>query len=119
MIRCVFVLLLLYAELSTTNATRNVTLSSLEQYEGVKYLAYTKTNKTNAVDIRDVNFDDEYGNVFIIHGFQAKSLDKSAVKVKNEVFQFNSNVERVIIVSWLEYSRSSGKMRSDYQLEPI
>ncbi len=81
--------------------------SQLEVDEGVKYLTYKRNDKKNSVDIRQVNFSDDYGTVFIVHGFETKTLDKP-LQIKNDVFQFNLDVERVIIVSWLEYSHASG-----------
>lgn len=101
-------LFLLNSEVLCTNAAADtLEKSELEQYNGVEYLTYTKDNRTNAVDIRDVKFDDDYANVFVIHGFEAKSI-KNALQVKDDLFQFNLNVGRIIIVSWLDYSHGSG-----------
>lgn len=100
------VVFLLTGNILCTYASDTLKHSELEQYEGVKYLTFTKENENNAVDIRNVNFNDNYVNVFVIHGFEMKKLDKP-LQVKNDLFQFNPNVGRVIIVSWLEYS--SGK----------
>lgn len=86
--------------------------SKLEQNEGVTYLTYTRENKKVAVDIRDVNFNDTSKNVFIIHGFEAESLDKP-LQVKDDLFEYKNDVERVIIVSWLDYSRDYGKLYED------
>lgn len=104
-----YILLLLFllnsaAFLATSDA---LDYSQLEVDESVKYLAYTRNNKKNPVDIRQVDFGDDYATVFVIHGFEMKTLDKPLL-VKNDIFQFNLNVERVVIVSWLEYSHASG-----------
>lgn len=99
-----YILLLLFllnsaAFLATSDA---LDYSQLEVDESVKYLAYTRNNKKNPVDIRQVDFGDDYATVFVIHGFEMKTLDKP-LQVKNDL-----NVERVVIVSWLEYSHASG-----------
>lgn len=90
-------------------ASDTLDYSELELNQGVKYLSFTRANRNNAVDIRKVTFDDNYSTVFVIHGFETTSLDKP-LQVKNDLFQLNLNVDRVIIVSWLDYSFAAGKL---------
>lgn len=95
---------LLNAGFLFTHATLPV--SRLERYEGVKYLTYTKANKDKQVDIRKINFTDT-GNVVVIHGFGAKDL-KKPLQVKNDLFNTDPEIQRVIVVDWRDYS---GKMK--------
>ncbi|KAJ6648497.1 Pancreatic lipase-related protein 2, partial [Pseudolycoriella hygida] len=63
-------------------------------------------NPKNSVDIRDVNFNDNETTVFIVHGFESTNLDQP-LQVKDDLFRLKLEVERVIIVSWMEYSHAS------------
>ncbi|KAJ6639790.1 Pancreatic triacylglycerol lipase, partial [Pseudolycoriella hygida] len=80
--------------------------SELEQEQGVKYLAYARNNLQISVDIRDVSFNDNEPTVFIVHGFESKNLDQPS-QLKDDLFRLWLEVERVIIVSWKEYSYGS------------
>lgn len=104
-----FIAFLLKGEFLFTFASDILEKSQLEQYEGVKYATFTKANRSASVDIRHVNFNDDYTNVFVVHGFESKNIDK-ALKAKNDIFKFDVNVGRVIIISWLNYSHASGKL---------
>lgn len=101
-------LFLLNSAVLLTYARDTLEKSQLEQYEGVSYLTYTKNNRKNSVNIREVDFDDDYTTVFVIHGFKSENIDKP-LQIKNDIFQFDLNVGRVIIVSWLEYSDAAGR----------
>lgn len=83
--------------------------SKLESHYGVCYDTYTKDNRNYIVDFRDINFSDSQKTVFIIHGYSSYSL-KRPLKLKNYIFDYMPTVGRVIVVSWLHYSRFSGKI---------
>lgn len=100
---CVLTLIILICNVMCSHGINSLKLSELERNEGVRYLTYTRKNKNVVADIRDVNFNDTFVNVFIIHDFESKSLDKP-LQVKNDLFQYKVDVGRVIIVSWLNYS---------------
>lgn len=91
-------LFLLNCVLLFSHAIDTLKNSRLEQSLGVKYLTYTKVNPNASVNIRDVSFNDGYNSVFVIHGFECKSLEKP-LQVKDDIFQHNMNAGRVIIVS--------------------
>lgn len=104
----VLTLFILYCKVLSSNGKNSLELSYIENSEGVEYLTYTKNNSQNSVNIRYVDFNDDYLNVFIIHGFDVKSLDEP-LQVKDDLFKYVENVRRVIIIDWQDYSEKTGK----------
>lgn len=80
--------------------------SLLEQHHNVQYKTYTKENRNQPLDIRDVTVNDGQTTSFIIHGYSPSSLDQP-MKLVNDIFDHDRNVSRVIVVSWIDYA--SGK----------
>lgn len=82
--------------------------SELEHYENVAYLTYTRKNQHKPVDIRHADFDDTHTTVFIIHGVEVSMIGEPLLKVKDDIFAYRLDVERVVVVSWIEFSFASG-----------
>lgn len=81
--------------------------SVIEHENDVKYEVYEKGN-SQAVDIHDTNFTKNEKIVFVIHGFQTTSLDNS-LKLKDDIFKYDLNVDKVIVLSWLDFSTFPSK----------
>lgn len=95
---------------SYSNRYASLERSQLEKQHGIQYMSFTRGNPQSSVDIRDINnFDDGLTSVFVIHGYWTISLDKP-LNMKDAIFQHDPNVERVIVVSWMDYS--SGKFQN-------
>jgi len=82
--------------------------SKLELEYGVQYDAYQKDNQSNKLHFRDVNFNNNHTTVFIIHGYLTSSLVRPLM-LKNHIFGYVPSVGTVVVVSWLDYSKYSGK----------
>lgn len=104
-----FVLMLFLINYSVLHSCVNASLehSQLEK-RGVIYLTYTRDNCDDSSDIRNINFDDNCTNMFIIQGHLSTSLEKP-LKLKDDLFKYDQNVGRVIVVSWMDYSVLFGK----------
>lgn len=84
-------------------AVHSLSTSLLEQNHRVQYLTYTKENRKNPLDIRDVAFDDGQTTLFIIHGYAPTSLDQP-IQLVNQIFDHDQNMSRVVVVSWIDYA---------------
>lgn len=83
--------------------------SQLEKFKNVRYFAFTKDNPNQLFDIRNVSCSgSNLTTVFIVHGFFKISL-LEPLRMKDDIFDFESDIQCVIVVSWLDYSTYSGK----------
>lgn len=106
--RLVFIFYLFRGVYSNSSQYSSLELSQLERNNDVKYLTFTKDDRKTSKDIRDVNFNDGQVTVFIVHGYLMTSL-KEPLTLKDDILKYNQNVARVIVVSWMNYSRISGE----------
>lgn len=102
---CVLKILLLIYNITCSHVINSLERSTLEKDQGVSYLTYTRAERNNSRDIRNVNFNESNVTVFIIHGYGPRLLLNKPLQVKDDLFQYRVDVGRVIIVSWLDYSR--------------
>ena len=97
------IILLLLFSLCASSLCAILEKSVFEVENGVKYFLFTKDSQTQAIDIRDTNYSENERIVFVIHGFQTASLDNPH-KLKDDIFKYDLNVDKVVVVSWLDYS---------------
>lgn len=105
---CIAFILFFWAGVHSIEQNVSLEYSPLEQQHNVQYSTYSKENPKNPVNIRDVRYDDNQTTVFIIHGYSITSLN-GPEKLVDDIFKHNSNVSRVVVVSWIDYA--CGKLR--------
>ena len=82
--------------------------SHLEVHKDVKYLTFSRSHRDTAVDIRYVDFKNASKTAIVVHGFSSKDLQEP-FRIKDALFESDSSVGQVVVVSWLTYSTMSGK----------
>ena len=83
--------------------------SNLEKTFGVTYYTFKKNFPDRPIEIRDVNFEIDSKTVIVVHGYKPETLERS-MAVKNALFQYDSSVGRVVVVSWVNYSTFVGEL---------